>query len=94
MLCGEQNVSAIQVQSTIFSVLLLAASSVSIPKRIQHPLATTVQIVDFREATFNISGGCFSNFFWKMAKRTLGENPQDLYITIVKKKNDLFEYTS
>jgi len=31
----------------------------------------------------------FSNFFWKMAKRTLGENPQDLYNTIVKKKNDL-----
>jgi hypothetical protein len=30
----------------------------------------------------------------KMAKRTSGENPQDLYITIVKKKNDLFEYTS
>jgi hypothetical protein len=45
-----------------------ATSSVSIPKSIQHPLATTLQIADFREATFYISGECFRISFGKWPK--------------------------
>jgi hypothetical protein len=41
---------------------------VSIPKRIQHPLAITVRIVDFKEATFNLSGGFFQISFGKWPK--------------------------
>jgi hypothetical protein len=55
-------------------------------------LATTLQIADFREATFYISGECFQISFGKMAKRTSRENPHDLYNIIVKKKM-IFECT-
>jgi len=58
--------------SPLFFGLAAAASSVSIPKRIQHPLATTLQITDFREATFYISGECFQISFGKWPKE-----PQD-----------------
>jgi len=54
-----------------------AASLVTIPKRIQHPLATTLQIVDFREATFYISGECFQISFGKWPKE-----PQERIHTI------------
>ncbi len=54
-----------------------AASSVTIPKRIQHPLATTIQIVDFREATLYISGECFQISFEKWPKE-----PQERIHTI------------
>jgi hypothetical protein len=56
-------------------------------------LATTIQIVDFREATFYISGECFQIPFEKWSKRTSEENPHDLYNIIVKKKM-IFEYTA
>jgi len=36
-------------------------------------LATTVQIVDFREATFYIPGGCFQIPFEKWPKEPMGE---------------------
>jgi hypothetical protein len=51
--------------------------SVSIPKRIQHALATTLQIADFKEATFYIFGECFQISFGKWPKE-----PQERIHTI------------
>jgi hypothetical protein len=63
--------------SPLFFGPAAAASSVSIPKRIQHPLATTPQIADFREATFYIFGECFQISFGKWPKE-----PQERIRTI------------
>jgi hypothetical protein len=77
MLCGKKNVSAKFKCNPLFFGLAAAASSVSIPKRIQHALATTLQIADFREATFYIFGECFQIPFGKRPKE-----PQERIHTI------------
>jgi hypothetical protein len=61
----------------LFFDLAAAASSVTIPKRIQHPLATTLQTTNFREVTFYISGECFQISFGKWPKE-----PQERIHTI------------
>jgi hypothetical protein len=72
----------------LFFGLATAASSVSIPKRIQHPLATTLQIADFTEATFYISGECFQISFGKWPKEPR-EKIRTICTTSLLRKNDL-----
>jgi hypothetical protein len=56
-------------------------------------LATTAQIVDFREVTFYISGDFFQISFEKWPKEPQKRIPHDLYNIVVKKKM-IFEYTT
>jgi hypothetical protein len=56
-------------------------------------LATTVQIVDFREATFNNFGGCFQISFGKWPKEPQ-ERIHKICITPLLRKKMIFEYTT
>jgi hypothetical protein len=67
MLCGEKIVSAIQVQSTIFWSYCCSIISDPSQKNLTS-IGDNYTIVDFREATFYISGGCFQISFEKWPK--------------------------
>jgi hypothetical protein len=72
--------------SPLFFDPTAATSSVSIPKRIQHPLATTLQIADFREATFYISGECFQFHLEKWPKEPQEKNRTICTTSLLRKR--------